>query len=197
MKKTPLTLVVAVCAVVVAAPAVAQAPAAEKAPPSGVVALSEVKATATVEAVDVAKRLLTVKGPQGNVETFEVDAAVKNLPQVQKGDVIVIAYKESLAYEVKKAGTGGPGIAATGGIVAAKPGEKPALGAGRQVTAVVTITAIDAKAPSVTMKGPGGNERTIKVKDPKKLEGVKVGDLVELTYTEALAVSVEKAPAKK
>ena len=61
----------------------------------------------------------------------------------------------------------------------------------------VTITAIDEKVPTVTFKGPKGNTRTIKVKDPAKLKGVKVGDQVELTYTQAIALSVEKAPAKK
>jgi Cu/Ag efflux protein CusF len=49
----------------------------------------------------------------------------------------------------------------------------------------------------VTLTGPEGNSVTIKVKDPKKLNGVKVGDDVEITYTQALAISVEKAPAKK
>jgi hypothetical protein len=44
----------------------------------------------------------------------------------------------------------------------------------------------------VTIKGPRGNEETIKVKDPKNLQGVKVGDLVELTYAQALAVSLDK-----
>jgi hypothetical protein len=57
----------------------------------------------------------------------------------------------------------------------------------------VTITAIDEKAPSVTFKGPASNTRTIKVKYPEKLKTVKVGDQVELTYTEALALTVEKA----
>jgi len=31
------------------------------------------------------------------------------------------------------------------------------------------------------------------VKDPKKLENVQVGDQVVITYTEALAISLEKA----
>ena len=60
----------------------------------------------------------------------------------------------------------------------------------------VTITAIDPHVPSVTFKGPAGNTRTIRVKDPAKLQGVKVGDTVDITYSEAFAVKVEKAPAK-
>jgi hypothetical protein len=57
----------------------------------------------------------------------------------------------------------------------------------------VTITAIDPKVPSVTFKGPAGNSRTVKVMQPEKLQGVAVGDTVDITYTEALAVKVEKA----
>jgi plasmid maintenance system killer protein len=63
------------------------------------------------------------------------------------------------------------------------------------VTVTATIEAIDAKKNRVTLKGPEGKTQEIKVKDPKNLVNVKVGDQVVLTYTEALAISVE--PAKK
>ncbi len=59
-----------------------------------------------------------------------------------------------------------------------------------------TITAIDKKAHTVTIKGPEGNTETVKAKDPKNLDLVKVGDLVEISYMQALAVSLDK-PAKK
>jgi hypothetical protein len=36
---------------------------------------------------------------------------------------------------------------------------------------------------------------TVKVEDPRRLEGVKVGDLVEATYREAIAVAVERPGA--
>ena len=45
----------------------------------------------------------------------------------------------------------------------------------------------------VTLKGPEGNKETIKVKDPNNLKKVKVGDQVVISYTEALAIAVEKA----
>ena len=159
---------------------------------SGEVALDTATMSATVEAVDVAKRLLTLRGPDGNVQTVEVEEAVQNLPQLKKGDQIVAVYYESLGYAVRKAGTASPGVAVAGAAAAAKPGAKPGGGVARQVTATVTITAIDPKAPSVTMKGPKGNVKTVKIRDPKNLEGVQVGDLVDLTYTEALAIKLEK-----
>jgi hypothetical protein len=65
------------------------------------------------------------------------------------------------------------------------------------VRVTVSITAIDPKAPSVTFKGPAGNTKTIKVKYPEKLKGVNVGDTVDITYTEAIALKVEAAAKKK
>jgi predicted aconitase with swiveling domain len=159
------------------------------APASGVVAALTVELTATVVEIDHKTRTVTLKVADGKTETFVVDEAARNLDQVQKGDVVVVTYAEALAYEVKTGGTTGSTTVAA----AAKPGAKPAGVLARETTVTVTITAIDEKAPSVTFKGPAGNTRTIKVKHPEKLKTVKVGDQVELTYTEALALTVEKA----
>ena len=170
----------------------AKAPAA-KALPKGAVA-SKTTVSATVTALDVKTRSITVKTPDGAESTFTVDPAVKNLPQVHVGDTVVATYVEALAYEVKKGGTAGASGVVAGGT--AEPGKKPAGAIGQQITVTVSITAIDPSVPSVTFKGPQGNTRTIKVRDPKKLEGVSVGDTVEITYTEALALKVDDKSAK-
>jgi hypothetical protein len=60
----------------------------------------------------------------------------------------------------------------------------------------VAIVAIDPKVPSITFKGPQGNTRTFKLKSADKLQGVSVGDMVDISYTEAVAMKVEKAPMK-
>lgn len=197
MNQKKTTFALALCAAALALPALAQTPAAQAPQASGVYAVNEISATGTVEAIDHAKRMVTLKGESGRVETFEVDAAAKNLDQVRTGDILVIVYKESLVWELNQPGAGVQGVEAAGVVATAQKGEMPGGAAGRQVTATVTITQIDAQAPTITIKGPAGNERTIKVKDPKKLAGVKVGDTLDITYTEALAISVEKAPAKK
>jgi ribosomal protein L35AE/L33A len=67
---------------------------------------------------------------------------------------------------------------------------------GHKTTVTVTVTAIDPKTGSVTFMGPRGNSETVKVRHPEKLQGVAVGDSVEITYSEALAVKVEEAPKK-
>jgi ribosomal protein S17 len=87
-------------------------------------------------------------------------------------------------------------LTSTEAAAGAKPGEMPAGAVAKQVTVTVEVVAIDPAVPSVTFKGPEGNTKTIKVRDPQKLVGVKVGDMVDITYTQALAIKVDKAPAK-
>ena len=77
-----------------------------------------------------------------------------------------------------------------------KPGETPAGAAAREISVTATIDAIDKKAQTVTIRGPEGNAETIEVKNPKDLEGVKVGDLVDVTYARALGVALDKLALK-
>jgi hypothetical protein len=49
----------------------------------------------------------------------------------------------------------------------------------------------DKAALTVTLRGPDGETTTIKGPYARKLDRVAVGDLVDITYTEALAVSGE------
>ena len=96
---------------------------------------------------------------------------------------------EALAYQVLKDGK--PGSDATRAVAAAQPGTKPAGVIAGLVEQRVKITAIDAKVPSITFQGPDGETSTIKLVSRTKLQGVTVGDTVELTYSEAIAVKVE------
>ena len=170
-----------------------KAPApAEKPPVRGKGEASVTKVRGTVEAIDKDAGTVTLKGPKRSI-TIEVNDKSK-LDQIKVGDPVVAAYIEAVAWRVMKAGSGAaPGVSTTETRVSSKPGETPAGAIGREVTATVTITAIDKKAHTVTVKGPRGGTETIKAKDPKNLEGLKVGDLVEITYTQALAVSLDKS----
>ena len=118
------------------------------------------------------------------------------LDTINVGDTVIATYVEAVAFQVRKAGSGAPSASVKEERTTSKPGETPAGAFAREVTVTTTIDAIDSKAKTVTIKGPEGNTETIKVKDPKNLEGVKVGDLVDITYTQALAVGLDK-PAPK
>jgi Cu/Ag efflux protein CusF len=173
-----------------AAPAAAVAPA-PAAPVSGTVGENQVTATATVKAIDLKTRHVTLQRADGSLVKFVAGDEVRNLPQVKVGDQVTVTYYESLAYEVRKAGEGGPVAAVASGAARAPLGEKPAGLVGQATTVTATIAAIDKAAPTVTLRGPNGELSTFKVRDPQKLERVSVGDLVDITYTEALAISVD------
>ena len=81
----------------------------------------------------------------------------------------------------------------TSAVERAKKGEPPKARMGSQVTIIADIEAIDKDGKYVILKGPEGNSERVAVRDPKHLENVKVGDQVQLTYTEAMAISVEPA----
>ena len=173
-----------------------KSPAMKAEPPSWQTA-TMVEETATVEAVDQATRMVTLKGPKGNSVTFKAGDQVRNLAQVKVGDEVKFAYYESLAVRVLKTGEAFPTASESTAVARAQKGEKPAGVVGKEVTANATITAIDKAAKTATLKGEDGKSVTVTPRDPKNLEKVKVGDRLVITYTEAVAVSVEKAEKKK
>jgi hypothetical protein len=202
MKTTMRSLALAAIAATIAAFAPNPIVAEEAAPQATPASLTSgkvggtVKVTATVEDIDVAKRLVKLKDENGEVTELAVPKTVRNLAQVKKGDLVVATYYEAIAYDVFKAGTEMPPSATAKASERAKLGEKPGAGVAEATTFTATIEAIDKPDSKVTLKGPEGNKVTVKVKDPKKLDVVNVGDQVQITYARALAISVKPAPPK-
>lgn len=153
-----------------------------------------VRVRGTVAAVDKEKGTVTLKGPKGRTVTLEVRDRQK-LDVIKVGDPVAATYMEAVVIQARKAGTAAPGVTTQETRISSKPGETPAGAIGREVTVTAAITALDKKAHTVTIKGPQGGTETIKAKDPKNLEALKVGDMVDITYAQALAVTLDK-PAK-
>jgi ribosomal 50S subunit-recycling heat shock protein len=61
-----------------------------------------VDVSATIQALDAAKRTLTIKGPHGNVIPLKVDKSVKAFDQLKVGDSIHVRYTEAVAISVSK-----------------------------------------------------------------------------------------------
>jgi hypothetical protein len=138
-------------------------------------------------------RHVTLKDEDGKTMTIVAGPEVRNLAQVKKGDVLRITYRQSMAYSVAKPGKAQPGVGTSTNVSRAALGEKPGGSVTDTVSVRATIAAIDKPASEVTLRGPHGNLNVVKVKDPSKLDAVAVGDIVDITYTEALAVAVEEA----
>jgi hypothetical protein len=158
---------------------------------------SLVTVTAKVLAIDLKNRLVALKGPL-NEWVVEVGPEVQNLPQVKVGDNVVVKYYEAIAIDIKKPEKAKVGMVQTVKLDKAVPGERPAGLMCTQTTMNMKVLVVNLGDNSVTFKGPKKRVEWVKVKDPNLqpyLKDLKVGDIVTITYDEALAVSVEEAPS--
>jgi hypothetical protein len=152
-----------------------------------------VEAKATVVAVDQSTREVTLKGDDG--KTFQVEAgpAVKHLDQVKPGDVVALSYTESLAFQVVPKGEKPQGMTASA---------ERSAGSGQVGRTLTTYFKIDAYNPDTHLlwgTTANGYTQSITVQDPKAQEKLKKlipGDVVQVTYSESLAIRLEKVPAK-
>jgi len=189
-----MTILAAATLSIVAVPAMSQTSGAVMKSEPGKVSMSDsVKATATVEAIDAAKRLVTLKGPDGNTFVVHAGPEVKNFAQIKVGDLVVVTYVEALTLELKKGGGAMRQKTESETMATAKPGERPSASGARQVTVIADVIALDATKQTVRLRGPT-RIVDLKVRDPAQFKLISVGDQVEATFTEAAAISVEPAP---
>lgn len=197
---SPSHLHAAAFAVALAMPFATAAQPQDSTPPAGVTATAgelgreDQSITATVVAVDQQSRFVTLKGPKGKEVTIQAGPEVKNLQDLKPGDQVTAHYQAALALQIMPADSNQQlGTVVQSGTATAAPGAKPGALAGQSVTVTAKLTAIDMKNHTVTLQGGDGHERVIQVKDPERqaqMGKLKVGDIVVITYVEALAVTV-------
>jgi Cu/Ag efflux protein CusF len=151
-----------------------------------------VTATATVLAINHRTRMVTLLRSDGERVRFRVSDEVRNLSQVRKGDQVNVTYYESIALHLRKPGTGRVGVTVDEDAARAQPGELPAGAVAREVTVTSKVVGIDRQNQSATLQLPDRERMTFPVQDPSRLDRVRVGDLVQLTYREAIAIAVAK-----
>jgi hypothetical protein len=166
--------------------------------PGKVAGAATTEVTAKVIAVDPAQRTVTLLGASGNTRTIEVGDEVRNFGEIKVGDTVHAKYTQALALELKKGATGMAAPTEEHAITPAPPpGAKPGGTVARKVTATAEVIAVDPAKQMVTLRGPKGNEVDVEVQDPNQLKNINKGDHVQVTYVEALAISVKEAPAKQ
>jgi len=148
----------------------------------------------TVEAIDAKTREIVLRGPLGNLVTITADESIERFDEIEKNDVIEVDYftymlaefRDPTAEELAE-----PLVILAGAEKAPKEMD-PAAGVGTLVKAVVTVEIINRPFMYVTIKGPAGNYLSIDVKDKAILEELNIGEVVILTYVEAVALSLNK-----
>lgn len=163
-----------------------------EAPPPGLGGATLIETEATVEAVNPASRYVTLKGPEGGMVTVHAGEAIGNLDKVKAGDQVNVKYYQSVAVDVV-AGADAETAPERQRYASAGAGATPGT-AGRQVTAIVEILVVDPYKKTIAFRDPEGNFREVSVDSPELrhfLDELKEGDTVRVTFTEALAVSLE------
>jgi len=147
-------------------------------------------ATATIQAIDQTSRTITLRNDKSEEDTYSVSPAVARFNELKVGQKVRMTYYESMVFQVLKPGQ----TASPASFEAALNRAKSALPAGTVATQekmTVTVNSVDMAVPSITVITPDSRTVTRKVEDKKNLEGVKAGDRIEITYTQALVTAVE------
>ena len=159
---------------------------------------SIVSQTFTIEAIDHSKRIVTLKNQAGFSTDLYCGPEVQRFDALKVGDRVTFQFHESVVTGIHKPGATPKAPETTN--ITRSPGTAPGGAVTQQMTALVTLEAVDLKVPSVTLRNKEGRRMSFKVENVKNLEGYKAGDQIEVTYTQALAVSVTPAapaaPAK-
>jgi hypothetical protein len=147
---------------------------------------------ATVEDVDQATRTVTLKGENGKTVSVKCGDEVRNFDQIKAGDQVTVKFYQSVALALRKSDEP-PSAEEQRAVLRAEPGEKPGGAVIKTMQVSATIESIDKATRQVTLKGPEGKTKTVKVGDEvKNFDNLKEGDQVMATVTEALAIDVSK-----
>jgi Cu/Ag efflux protein CusF len=147
--------------------------------------------TAKIEAIDHDARMVTLRDKDGNWDTLYAGPEVKRFDELKVGDSVTFRYHESLVYRIRKPGEPAADPGSDSPTVVRGQGARPSATATRQRTVTVAVKSVDPKVPSVTVVTEDGRTSSYKVEDRKYVKGLKAGDKVEITYTEAVLISVK------
>jgi Cu/Ag efflux protein CusF len=158
----------------------------------GAEAVEVIKATATVEKIDLEKRKVTLLLEDGKKKTFKVDKSVENLDQVKPGDHLKLSYTEEIIIFVGKSSET-PGAAAAGEVGVAPKGAKPGIVMVETSALSAKVLAVDPAKHRVTVEDPDGKKEKIKLsKNVGNLDQLKVGETVDMLMTDSLVVEIVK-----
>ncbi|MCJ7468424.1 MAG: hypothetical protein MUO53_17225 [Maribacter sp.] len=152
----------------------------------------------TVTDINKATREVTLMDEEGGLVTITASDTVERFDEISVGDVVSFEYwtyikaefRQPTPEEVKEPII----LVAEGGK--APEGMDPGAVVGAVVRAVVTIEVLNRPNMLATVRGPRGNYVTIPMEDRALIEQLHLGQVVILTYAEALAISLQKITPK-
>lgn len=157
--------------------------------------INAIQAKATVVAIDMKNRIVTLKAENGREFSVTAGPEVRNLDKIKVGDIVTTTYYEAVAIAAKKTDAAPMMTVETEGA-RAKKGEQPGAVVLRRIHVVTTILGHNADTQSILVRGPLGHLTEVKIRDPKVFEELKGGGNVDLLYVEGLAIGVTPGAKK-
>ncbi|MDQ0506472.1 hypothetical protein [Xanthobacter agilis] len=158
------------------------------------VGVSQVKVS--VIAVDADTRQVVLKGPEGNIFTVKAGPAIKKFDEIKVGDTVTITETDAVIVDIAKPEAGvGVGIQVSQAVATDPNSPKPAGAVVDTIRLTAEIVRLDPDDATVTLKGPEGRLYLVQAKKPEhkeKVKGLKVGDLVQVTFNQSVAIAVTK-----
>ena len=155
-----------------------------------------IQLTTVVDAVDREARTITLKGPEGNTRTIQMMEDSSNIDKIVVGDTVNVEYVQHMSIEVMANDGMEPGTGTMAAVARNTEGETPAGMVMETTITTATVEDINIEANTFKLKWPGGEIKEYEAQDPENLKKSDVGDLVVVTYTEAIALSLVEVPAE-
>lgn len=148
----------------------------------------------TITEIDKEAREISIIGSNGELHTIIASEEVKRFDEIEVGEIITFEYYKYLKAEFRKPTAEELAEPLVILAEADKAGMdmEPGVAVGAIVKAVVTIQVINLPFMYVSIQGPAGNFTAIPVEDKELIKKLHVGQVVILTYAEAVAVSLTK-----
>jgi translation initiation factor IF-1 len=162
-------------------------------PPAPISREEKIELTATVEAIDHQTRMVSLRGAEGRKATVYASPEVHNFDRINVGDVVAVSFYAAIGAEVTTPDKATQGVQHDSATIRAAKGERPGAAVAQTVTTTVEIDSVDTSMNTVTFRRDDGLVRVLPIEDPKAqafIKELKRGDLVQVTYMEAVAVSV-------
>ena len=152
--------------------------------------------SAVVEAIDHETRVVTVRKPDGEAITFTASEEARNLDQVDVGDILIAEYVKTVSIEVMANDGMQPDAASASAMARSEKGAMPGMAAMDATVVTATVADINLETNTFKLKGPDGTVNEFVARNPDNLRRAKVGDLVVITNTTSVAITVEEQPAE-
>jgi len=158
--------------------------------PGGII-VDTVDVRATVTAIDLERRRVTLRSADGQERAVKVGPEAVNLDRVAVGDIVHVTWVEELVVRLGDEGSPAVDGAAAMAVLAPK-GARPGGVAAETRRVTGTLTALDPTARTATLRFPDGSTRTFPVRADVDLRQRRVGERVVFQVTEMIAIDLEK-----